>query len=108
LIVLTGSTIGIKMGCEQHCIIQRRSIKVNLRPSLFATILFLSITTTICRVTIAGESAGAMSVTYHLISPKSIPFFSGAIVQSNPVALKLRTKSEMQTHAATFAFWAQW
>jgi len=34
------------------------------------------------RVTIFGESAGAMSICFHLTSPQSFPFFSGAIMQS--------------------------
>lgn len=36
------------------------------------------------KVTIAGESAGAMSVCDHLIAPASAGLFSGAIIQSGP------------------------
>lgn len=34
------------------------------------------------RVTLSGESAGAMSVAFHLASPKSAPLFSSAIIMS--------------------------
>ena len=37
------------------------------------------------KVTIFGESAGGMSVMYHLTSRKSRGLFSGAIVQSGPL-----------------------
>ena len=36
------------------------------------------------KVTIAGESAGAMSVCDHLVAPGSVGLFSGAILQSGP------------------------
>lgn len=40
------------------------------------------------RVTLSGESAGAMSVGLHLLSaPKSAPLFNAAIMQSNPLGL---------------------
>ncbi len=38
------------------------------------------------RITIWGESAGAGSVSNHLVLPKSWPFFSRAIVESGPIA----------------------
>mmetsp|Transcript_12565 Transcript_12565/g.24567 ORF Transcript_12565/g.24567 Transcript_12565/m.24567 type:complete len:760 (-) Transcript_12565:67-2346(-) len=34
------------------------------------------------RVTLFGESAGAMSICFHLTSPQSFPYFHGAILQS--------------------------
>lgn len=34
------------------------------------------------RITLFGESAGAVSVGFHLLSPRSRPFFSSAILQS--------------------------
>ena len=37
------------------------------------------------RVTLFGESAGGMSVSYHLVSEASEGLFSAAIVQSGPV-----------------------
>jgi carboxylesterase type B len=36
------------------------------------------------RVEIAGESAGAMSVACHLSSPRSWPYFTSAVMSSNP------------------------
>lgn len=39
------------------------------------------------RVTIFGESAGAFSVMYHLVSPPSWPYFSKAIMQSGTSSL---------------------
>ncbi len=47
------------------------------------------------RVTISGESAGAMSVGLHLLSaPKSAPLFRAAIMQSNPLGLPYKNLSE--------------
>lgn len=37
------------------------------------------------QVTLFGESAGAASVSMHLLSPKSSPYFQRAIVQSGSV-----------------------
>jgi carboxylesterase type B len=49
------------------------------------------------RVTISGESAGAMSVGLHLLSaPKSAPLFRAAIMQSNPLGLPYKNLSEAQ------------
>ncbi len=36
-------------------------------------------------ITLFGESAGAMSVSYHLVSASSNGLFSAAIVQSGPI-----------------------
>jgi len=57
------------------------------------------------RVTIFGESAGAMSVTLHLVSPQTFSkkYFSQAIVESNPVAMQYRTPQQSQTEADTLA-----
>jgi carboxylesterase type B len=44
------------------------------------------------KVTLSGESAGAMSVGLHMLSaPKSENLFSAAIMQSNPLGLAYRT-----------------
>lgn len=43
------------------------------------------------RVTIFGESAGGMSVGFHLMSPGSQGLFHNAIIQSNPVGLRYMT-----------------
>ena len=40
------------------------------------------------RVTIFGESAGAGSVSMHLVAPRSKGLFSGAIAQSGPLAAR--------------------
>eukprot|EP00811_Abedinium_folium_P032852 NODE_5863_length_1727_cov_5.056250.p1 GENE.NODE_5863_length_1727_cov_5.056250~~NODE_5863_length_1727_cov_5.056250.p1 ORF type:complete len:493 (-),score=107.64 NODE_5863_length_1727_cov_5.056250:249-1616(-) len=40
------------------------------------------------QVTIFGESAGGMSVLYHLVSPPSWPYFSRAIIESGPASLQ--------------------
>jgi carboxylesterase type B len=54
------------------------------------------------RVTIFGESAGAMSVGAHLASPKSRPLFHGAIMESNPYGLPFKTPSQASTIRAEF------
>jgi carboxylesterase type B len=43
------------------------------------------------QVTLFGESAGAMSVGLHLISPESEPLFSSAIMESNAYALPYKS-----------------
>eukprot|EP00331_Platyophrya_macrostoma_P002687 CAMPEP_0176424688 /NCGR_PEP_ID=MMETSP0127-20121128/10971_1 /TAXON_ID=938130 /ORGANISM="Platyophrya macrostoma, Strain WH" /LENGTH=543 /DNA_ID=CAMNT_0017805763 /DNA_START=39 /DNA_END=1670 /DNA_ORIENTATION=+ len=43
------------------------------------------------KVTITGQSAGAFSVATHLSSPKSWPYFQGAIVLSDPLSLLAET-----------------
>ena len=44
------------------------------------------------RVTIFGQSAGAMSVALHLVSSGSRGLFSAAIIESEPLGLPLRSK----------------
>lgn len=47
------------------------------------------------QVTLSGESAGATTVSVHLLSaPRSAPLFKAAIMQSNPIGLPVRTLSE--------------
>ena len=48
------------------------------------------------RVTIWGQSAGAMSVGLHLISPKSKGLFAQAIVESNPAGFMYKTTAEVR------------
>jgi carboxylesterase type B len=43
------------------------------------------------KVTISGQSAGAFSVATHLASPKSWPYFQGAVIFSDPFALLAET-----------------
>ena len=54
------------------------------------------------RLTIGGESAGAMSVGYHLVSPDSWPLFSQAIMESNPVGLLARPDSRTRVYGFDF------
>ncbi|MBW1780099.1 MAG: carboxylesterase family protein [Deltaproteobacteria bacterium] len=52
------------------------------------------------KVTIFGESAGAMSVGLHLLSiPSSSGLFRGGIMQSNPFGIPYKTVSEAATEA---------
>ena len=51
------------------------------------------------RVTIAGQSAGAMSVGSHLISPGSKNLFQGSIMESNPLGLPYHTRESAGTNA---------
>ena len=46
------------------------------------------------KVTIFGESAGAMSVGLHLQSPESRPLFRAAIMESNPFGMPFKSMSE--------------
>jgi carboxylesterase type B len=46
------------------------------------------------RVTIFGESAGAMSVGLHLVAPASQPLFHRVIMESNPYGLPYKTPGE--------------
>ena len=55
------------------------------------------------RVTIAGSSAGALSVGLHLVSPGSSGFFDRAIVQSGPPTLRWRTREEAEAQGDWFA-----
>lgn len=52
------------------------------------------------RVTLFGESAGAMSVGLHLISPESQPLFNAAIIESNPYGLPYKSL-QVSTRFAT-------
>lgn len=55
------------------------------------------------KVTIYGESAGAMSVGFHMLSsPRSEPLFSAGIMESNPLGLPY--KSLKQSHAIAKEF----
>jgi carboxylesterase type B len=59
------------------------------------------------RLTLAGESAGAMSVGLHLWSaPRSDQLFSAAIMQSNPLAFPFRTLTQAQRTADYFTMTA--
>jgi carboxylesterase type B len=53
------------------------------------------------KVTLFGESAGAMSVGVHLASPGSKDLFHAAIMQSNPYALPYKRLSEAEPIALT-------
>lgn len=56
-------------------------------------------------VTIAGQSAGAMSVSSHLTSPGSKNLFARAIMESNPLGMPYHTRTTAQTNAdAVFAY----
>ncbi len=51
------------------------------------------------QITIAGQSAGAMSVGSHLISPGSKGLFEGSIMESNPLALPYHTRESAGANA---------
>jgi len=51
------------------------------------------------RISIAGQSAGAMSVAAHMTSPKSKGMFAGAIMESNPLALPFHTRTSAKANA---------
>ena len=55
------------------------------------------------RVTLFGQSAGAMSIATHMISPKSKNLFHRAILESEPFGLPFRTTSEFEGLASAFA-----
>ena len=57
------------------------------------------------KVTIAGESAGAMSVCDHLVAPGSAGLFRAAIIQSGPCQAQVGTASAQQT-SLTYATWS--
>jgi len=48
------------------------------------------------KVTIVGQSAGAMSVLLHLVSPGSKGLYHQAIMESDPLAINYRTTSQSQ------------
>lgn len=49
------------------------------------------------QVTISGQSAGAFSVATHLASPKSWPYFHGAVILSDPFSLLAETPERAVT-----------
>lgn len=50
-------------------------------------------------ITIAGQSAGAMSVGLHLVSPNSKGLFQYSIMESNPLGLPFHTRESAETNA---------
>lgn len=54
-------------------------------------------------VTIFGQSAGGTSVSFHLVSPGSKPYFHKAIVQSSPYSLPILDSKTQQQHYKHFA-----
>ena len=55
------------------------------------------------RVTLFGESAGAMSVGLHTFDmPSSGPLFAAALMQSNPLGIQYLTPPEAGRRGATF------
>ena len=54
-------------------------------------------------VTIFGQSAGATSVSTHIVSPASKGLFHGAIVESSPYALPLLDPTNAARHYSVFA-----
>lgn len=55
------------------------------------------------RVTLSGQSAGAMSVAAHLTSPAAAGLFQAAILQSEPFALPFRPAAEAVGFSTAFA-----
>lgn len=55
------------------------------------------------KITIAGQSAGAMSVGAHLISPGSKGLFQSSIMESNPLGLPFHSRESAATNANNFA-----
>ncbi|KAJ8047630.1 Crystal protein [Holothuria leucospilota] len=55
------------------------------------------------RITISGQSAGAQSVGFHLMSPESDPLFQQAIMFSNPFGLPYKTPEDAIKMADTFS-----
>jgi carboxylesterase type B len=51
------------------------------------------------QVTIGGQSAGAMSVSCHLISKESAGLFSAAIMESNPLGMPYHSRKTAQANA---------
>mmetsp|Transcript_33152 Transcript_33152/g.47959 ORF Transcript_33152/g.47959 Transcript_33152/m.47959 type:complete len:537 (+) Transcript_33152:31-1641(+) len=51
-------------------------------------------------ITLAGQSAGAMSVGIHLVSPNSQGLFQQGILESNPLALPYHTRDSAAINAA--------
>lgn len=59
------------------------------------------------QVTIQGESAGSASVTYHMISPLSQPYFHQAIAQSGSALSSWAFDSQPEKHAKDIATYMQ-
>ena len=55
------------------------------------------------QVTLFGESAGAASVMFHLLSPLSTGLFHRAIMESNYIGLPYKSNDEMYLYADTFS-----
>lgn len=55
------------------------------------------------QVTIFGQSAGATSVSCHLVSPQSKGLFHGAVIESSPYSLPLLKPTEAAKHYDVFA-----
>jgi len=55
------------------------------------------------RISLFGESAGAMSTALHSVSPLSAPHLRSILMESNPFAVRYRTVKESQLYADTFA-----
>jgi carboxylesterase type B len=55
------------------------------------------------RVSLFGESAGAMSAALHSVSPDSAPHLTSVLMESNPFAVRYRTVAQSQLYADTFA-----
>ena len=53
------------------------------------------------KVTLFGESAGAMSVGLHLVAPGSTELFRAAILESNPYGIPYKTLEHAKASAAT-------
>lgn len=54
-------------------------------------------------ITVFGESAGAMSAGYHMVSPKSKGLFKGVIMQSGNALTNFFTKDDVRTMAVGLA-----
>ncbi|XP_075426730.1 cholinesterase [Ascaphus truei] len=55
-------------------------------------------------ITLFGESAGGASVSYHMLSPKSHPFFTRAIMQSGTANAPWAVRSKTVTHKTALIF----
>eukprot|EP01095_Lingulamoeba_sp_RSL-Kostka_P018164 TRINITY_DN984_c0_g3_i1.p1 TRINITY_DN984_c0_g3~~TRINITY_DN984_c0_g3_i1.p1 ORF type:complete len:557 (-),score=189.76 TRINITY_DN984_c0_g3_i1:108-1778(-) len=55
------------------------------------------------QVTIFGQSAGGTSTASHLVNPEGKGLFHGAIMESNPITLHLKTKREAKSLCQNFA-----
>jgi len=56
------------------------------------------------KITLFGESAGAMSVGLHLISPESQPLFNAAIMESNPYGIPYKSLHISKRFGTIFKF----